>query len=484
MCYNFLMGGRMMKKKNGKLVMLLILSLVFTILTWFVAGGNYNDGIFVSAGITRAGLYDIFLIIYACIYYEIPNIFYLLCIGGAYGVLSNTKSYRKLVDKAVHAIKGKEILAVIVITLLMALYVSISNQLLTVMFLVPFIITVFIRRGCDRLTALSTAFGGMFIGTFGATLGTYGTQYMLTSLGVTIKDGIWYKVIIFLVAFALYNIFLILHMRKHKKKYALTKYDMFTTEKLDEKGTVKSKRQKVWPTVLVLALGILIALLAYIDWEGSFGVTFFSESYAKMGEKVVISEVPVINSLLGSSFAAFGEWSDLLVLAYLLVFVVIIVALINKMSISKFFEEFANGVKKISGPTFMYALAFGTFSVCYFFSWPVTTINSLFGNGKFNIFTLLLIAILIAVIFVNKEYIGFIFGSYFALTYAEHLVPTLIINQIAYGFFLVAGPTSFLIMFALTYLDIPYLKWLKHIWKFLLTMFIASLVILLLMCYL
>ena len=203
-----------------------------------------------------------------------------------------------------------------------------------------------------------------------------------------------------------------------------------------------------------------------------------------MGEKVVISEVPVINSLLGSSFAAFGEWSDLLVLAYLLVFVVIIVALINKMSISKFFEEFANGVKKISGPTFMYALAFGTFSVCYFFSWPVTTINSLFGNGKFNIFTLLLIAILIAVIFVNKEYIGFIFGSYFALTYAEHLVPTLIINQIAYGFFLVAGPTSFLIMFALTYLDIPYLKWLKHIWKFLLTMFIASLVILLLMCYL
>ena len=40
-------------------------------------------------------------------YYKIHNVFFLFTVGGVYGVLSQTKSYRKLVDNTVNLIKGK-----------------------------------------------------------------------------------------------------------------------------------------------------------------------------------------------------------------------------------------------------------------------------------------------------------------------------------------------------------------------------------------
>ena len=41
------------------------------------------------------------------------------------------------------------------------------------------------------------------------------------------------------------------------------------------------------------------------------------------------------------------------------------------------------------------------------------------------------------------------------------------------------SPTSMLIVFALTYLNVPYKEWIKKTWKLSLTLFVVSIVVLL-----
>ena len=52
-----------------------------------------------------------------------------------------------------------------------------------------------------------------------------------------------------------------------------------------------------------------------------------------------------------------------------------------------------------------------------------------------------------------------------------------IIFQSIYGLTMFVAPTSILLMGTLAYLDIPYGKWLKHIWKIVLELFVVLLVI-------
>lgn len=106
-----------MKKRNDKIVMMFIVLLVFLVMSWVVPGGMFNNGTFTTTGYTRLGLFDIIAVIYSAFYYKLKDLFYIFTVGGCYGILSQTKSYRKLVDKASFLIKGKEAVVFAVITL-------------------------------------------------------------------------------------------------------------------------------------------------------------------------------------------------------------------------------------------------------------------------------------------------------------------------------------------------------------------------------
>ena len=53
-----------------------------------------------------------------------------------------------------------------------------------------------------------------------------------------------------------------------------------------------------------------------------------------------------------------------------------------------------------------------------------------------------------------------------------------ILFQSFYGLVQICGPTSLLLIVGLTYLEVPYGKWLKYIWRFVLEMFIVIFVVL------
>ena len=53
--------------------------------------------------------------------------------------------------------------------------------------------------------------------------------------------------------------------------------------------------------------------------------------------------------------------------------------------------------------------------------------------------------------------------------------------QSLYGLISIIGPTSIVLIFGLTYLDVPYTTWIKYIWRFILSLFIIIFAVLLIL---
>lgn len=467
-------------KKNDKIKIILLIGLVMTVLTWFIAGGTYNDsGVYTVGEIQRAGIFDFLMMFYYNFYYRLINVFYILVVGGCYGVLSRTKSYRKLVDNAVAFVKGKEIPVMLIITLLMGIYTSLCSEILVLFMFVPFIISVFLKCGKDRLTAISAAIGGIFIGMIGITYGTYGVSNMISALEISYGDGIGFKIALFVLSYVLFNFFAIIHINKQYKDVDDTKYDMFNTEVLDESKIKKSRKTKVWPMMIIIVLTIIIAGLAFINWETSFGVTIFGEVFENI-QNVEIGGIPVIYNLLGQ-VSEFGSW-DLILLSSVMLIAVLIVSLMNKMSLEESISHFMTGMSRILKVAFIYGLVFFGFNVVYWFGWPVTVVLKVLGT-KFNMFTVLIAGMLSSFLFVDTEFIGYSLGSHILTNFSSNLVSTHLIMNVGAALIQVIAPTSFILMMALTYLNVPYKKWLGYIWKYTLALLIVVILVFAVMCY-
>lgn len=478
-----------MKNKNDKIKITFIVFVVFFLLSWIIEGGVYDSttGLFTSVGITRMGLFDIISVIYSAFYYKIADIVFLLAVGGCYQVLSNTLMYRKLVDKVSSLIKGKEAIAMIIITTLMALYASITSNIMILFVVAPFIVTIFLRNGYNRLTAFSAGFGGMFLGYLGLTYGTYNMSYLNEAIAIDVNELMIQKWVILLIAVVLFNVFSILYMRKHADNKDQTKYDLYATEELKEEKKIKvkgkEKKVRVWPLVLIGILSLLVLLLGYIDWINSFNVNFFSKLYTNIINSVTIADIPVISSIFGSRLTAFGTWTDLLYATFVLMVGIVIISLIGKVKFNDFIEQFGIGMKKMIRVAFIYGFATSVLFLISMYPWPITFVNYLAGSGTFNIIVVLILAILASVLAGDPNLCAYMFGTGMAVLYGNDLTALSLLWRIGGAIATFVGPTSIILLATLTYLNIPYKNWLKYIWKFLFSFILLVLILVALAVY-
>jgi uncharacterized ion transporter superfamily protein YfcC len=471
-----------MKKRSDKIVMLLLILLAFAVLSWIIPGGSFVDGAYQETAASRAGIFDFFLLIYSAFYYKIPDVFFILMVGGTYSVLAKTKMYRKLVDKTAEFIEGKEIWAILVYTLVTGVFASLTSNLMVIFALVPFVVTVMLKNGYSRLTAIAMAFGGMFIGFFGNTFGTYGLERFANHTGLEF-GSIWgVKIVLFVITYALYNLFACLHIKNNDGNKDETEYDLFSTEELEEPKGKKSK-VALWPIITVSVIVIVICVLGYINWETSFGVTVFNEFHTKFSQATMVKQVPILSSILGTHFTAFGTWIDLLTVAFLMFVGIVILALVEKISVENFIKLYSNGIKKIFKVAFIYGLAFTVLFAFTMYPWGVTIINTVLGNGKFNIFTVFIMGLLATIFIGDIDFIGEVLGTLFALLFVDYLAPAVLILHTGEALALLIAPTSFLLLTALTYLDIPYKEWMKYIWKFAVSITLASILFFVIVLY-
>ena len=156
-----------MKRNNG-LKVVLITMVVLMILTWIIPAAYFQDS-FVDQGRVQMGLFDLFNYPITTLSYFGFIAMYMLAIGGFYAVLNKTKAYRVLLDRIVKKIKGKEKIVLSVIMILVAIATSVCGVQIPILFVFPFLISLILLMGYDKMVAATTTVGSVIVGLAGTT---------------------------------------------------------------------------------------------------------------------------------------------------------------------------------------------------------------------------------------------------------------------------------------------------------------------------
>ena len=257
------------------------------------------------------------------------------------------------------------------------------------------------------------------------------------------------------------------------------------TEKADKDGqiSVTSERRSNVLFGVSLVLFVLFVLATIIPWESLFTkFTAFSDfnttlSKIKIGNYAVFSNIigaPVsVDATTGSSSGvinAIGSWTmtDVAILLFVLAGVI---ALCSKIKFNDFVETVTGGIKKVL-PVAITAMLISIVLVIMVTSGVnVTITNWIVSWAKgFNIATISLASMVGSVLTSDFHY----FVS--AVTNSDLYGVLGLIMQSLFNLMMIIAPTSVGLIIGLYYLDIPFGKWFKYIWKVLLALFVIVIV--------
>jgi len=461
----------MKEKRYGLFKGILLFITIAIILTWLIPNGEFSSAGFASEGIlTRVGLNDLAWLGYYGIYFSIDKIIYLLAIGGLYGVLVKTNAYDRITSAIANKLNHKKI-AVVIISVLVAVLTSLLTQSFVVLTFIPFIISILKKMKLDKMTILATTFGSMLVGVMGATYGTEGIGYLSNYITAD-KFNILYRLGILVVGLVLFNFFTILHMNKVKNE---------ETEEIAENEVKESKKSSIIPVIVVGILLFIIIILGYVNWNSNFGITIFEDFHKLLTEIKIGEDFYVFQSLLGSNMSAFGTW-DLFSISGIVLIFTLVLGLCYRVKLDEFMSNFAQGMKKMVKPILCIVAAFSLMTVVYMSPYIATVIDKILSiTDGFNLATMTLSSLLLNIFHTDLGFTGYIVGAHYVVEYADYINPIYVMLTSLYGFVQFFIPTSILLGVGLTSLDIKYTDWLKYIWKFLVGMIIVLLVIFILM---
>ena len=468
-----------MFEKHDLFKIVLLAVLITIVFTWIIPYGQIASGTYTKVGLARQGLSDILLAgVYSGSLF-IQQIIFLLFIGIFYGILSQVSGYKALVNKIADKLKGKEKLFVIVSTLIVALLTSILSQVYVVLIFIPFIINIASRLKLDKITTFLCSFGAMIVGVLGATYGTDGLTSFIYYLNyyqsVTIVDEVAIRFGILALAFVLYTFFTLQHMNKKNKKEEKVE-DIYEIE--DEHST----KIKVWPMIIFLSIIAIFIILGYVNWSENFNIEIFNDFHTWL-TGLKIGEYTVVSYILGANATALGAW-DLYTITVIMALVLLVAVIVYRAKFDEVIENALEGVKKIIKPVLLLLMIYTVFVFVYWCPFTATICNWIthFADG-FNPFLASLSAIVSSLFYIDFGYAGYVLGDILTTTYGEFFNLGILIYSTMNGLVQFVAPTSVLLIFGLSYLNIPYKNWMKHIWKFALCMLAFLVIIFALLAY-
>ena len=147
-------------------------------------------------------------------------------------------------------------------------------------------------------------------------------------------------------------------------------------------------------------------------------------------------------------------------------------------------DGFIDGAKRALAPAVIVILVYNVLVLVTYHPFQLVIYNWLLKMTKgFNIITTSISAILASIFNSDINYSFQSLVPYFAsiVTKNTNYPIAAIIFQTMYGFTNLFAPTSLILMGILAYLDIPYTKLLKSIWKLLLEFFVILLIIIIIL---
>lgn len=442
-------------KKHNLLKVLGITFLVVLVLTWIIPSGYYYNGEFVEVGTSPQGFFDLARTPLVAVANLIQYGILFALIGGCYGVLEKTGAYLPMVDKIVKKWKGKESKLLALLTVVFTIISAVTGLDLFLLVLTPFIASIVIGLGCDKISAMLVTIGSIIIGKIGSVYSTSVSFYSNQYFGLESNADIWVKVVICFVVTALYTLFVVNRNKKsltkakeektketvvketvkkekvvkktapkkvdnevkaESKKESTKKTSAKTTKTSTTKKSTTAKKnsskkttkacaktadtivvknsKSALPLIIALVLVSIIIVLAMYNWETAFNITFFTDLYTNI-MSLEVKSYPLVANIIGS-VTSFGSWGiyDLIIFLSL---VTPIIGWIYGVKLDDMIDGFIDGVKKALPAACLAVLANVIYAAMYSTSTGAnimfTIANWLIGLTKdFSVFTTALLA--------------------------------------------------------------------------------------------
>ena len=507
-------NGRLIMKKHNTFKVVLITLLVLMLLTWILPAAYYS-GSYVDQGRVQMGLFDLFNYPITAISYFGYIAAFVLVVGGFYGVLNKIGAYRTMLDKLVSKFKGKEVVVLSIIMVLIALLTSLCSLQLGLIIFFPMLVSIILLMGFDKIVAALAIVGSTMVGMLGTTYGYTNTGIIPSILGNNFTDDMLTKGILLFLGMVLLIFNTIWYIKKSKttekkanvkkvtakeeKKTTKSKKTTKAKSSKDTKAAVKEekvivvteeaeedsyvpavvsgKKHVVWPLALVLSIIFIILVLAFISWSGAFGITAMDEATVAVTGFEVFG-FNLFGKLLGT-VNAFGSWSIADMVTVLITFMFIL-SLIYKVKFDEVIDGFVKGAKRALGPTVIVVLLYTILVITTYHPFQLVIYKAILGiTDGFNVFTTFIVGILSAFFNVDSAYAFQSSLPYLAsiVTNADNYSIVDVVYQAAYGLTMLVAPTSLVLMGMLSYLKVPYSKWLKTIWKLALELLVLLLIV-------
>lgn len=455
-----------------------IMVLLSALLTWVIPQGVFQSGTLSVGDISRIGIFDFFTYGLLGMYYFTVLVTFIFVLGGFYQVLSKTGGYQKLTDNIANMAKDKQwktITFVLVTSLLIAALSAVTNEYILLIALAPFFITVARKMGLDKLTAFNITFGSILIGVIGSVYSSKVVGMNVNYLALEYNSLLWARLVLFGITYLVYNSFTIIHLFANSKKKAKDEEikEYFVSEKTTEKT-------KVWPLVIVLSILVIVSILAYLPWDKAWNVDWFTTATDSVLKCKVLGE-PIFKYILGT-ISAFGQW-DIFGIQVLMLIASLIIKWIYHIKLDDFFEAYGEGFKKTGKLVVLLLLCYLVLEFSVIFAVLPTVVDWICGlSSKFNILLSTISGLVTSLFTVEYQYTVNLIGSYLITTFADYKEQIALMLQSTFGLASMFTPSSAILLIGLGYLGISYKEWMKYIWKFLLVIFAAIIVLMLILC--
>ena len=465
-----------MKRHNlFKVVMISIL--VAVLLSWVLPIVYYSSssGLVDDGTREQIGIFAIMNYVGIAIQYFSHVGIYVLAVGGLYGVLNQLPAYRNVIDKIVKKTKKKEWIFILVAMLFVAGLSAFAGMYIAVIILFPFIIAVILAMGYDRITAALVTIGSVAAGLIGSAFAVNNTYGFDAILNTAPNTHIKFKGLLFILAVGIMIAYTILYAKKHKD-----------SKDVDNKTLLPavsgSKKVKEWPLYVSMGLTIIILVLGFISWNESFSITWFNDLHTKI-EEFKISDFAVISKVLGLN-NPLGAWS-LVEGSVLVVLASYIISFIYKVKFNDFISYFMSGCERALKAAILVVLAYVVLVATTYVPYLLTIVKPLINMSEtLNVFTMSITAFIASVFSVDSYYAGSSVLPYVQSVYTglatEDVTILSLIFQSMYGLAILVAPTSVVLLATLSYLNVPYQKWLKNVWKVFVIILVALLAVFLL----
>lgn len=488
------------EKKRGfripsSYTVLFIIIAIMAVLTWFIPAGAYEtakdggviSGTYKTVASNPQGFFDILMApVRGMLGVEgtdgaIQVSFFILMVGGFLGVVNKTGALDTGIASVVRKNKGREKMLIAILIPLFALGGSTYGMGEETMAFYPLLIPVMIAVGFDSIVAVAIILIGSQIGCLASTINPFATGVAADAAGVSIADGMIWRIIQWFVLVGMSIWFVYNYASKIEKDPSKSLVADKAEEhkeffQLQNSGEELSKRQRNVLTIFTLTFVIMI--LSLIPWE-DFGIKLFTNI------NTWLTTMPILGGAIGKTMGAFGTWY-FPEITMLFIMMGVLVAIVYRMSEDDFLSSFLTGAGEFLGVAMICAIARGIQVImnggmitATILHWGETGLSGL-SSQVFIILAYIFYLPMSFLIPSTSGLAGATMGIMAPLGQFSNVPAHLVITafQSASGILNMISPTSAIVMGALALGRVDLGTWWKFIGKFIVMVMLVSVLLL------